>query len=88
MNYTKKDGSVKRYRAKYKNQTKNGLVVLPDEDVYKVIKYLEIQRAAEGKAQVTNNENEGSISVDLTPNTKQQFNGADSHNMAVIWGIK
>ena len=42
FDYTKKDGSVKRYRAKYKNQTKNGLVVLPDEDVYKAIKSLEI----------------------------------------------
>jgi hypothetical protein len=56
--------------------------------IINLIKYLEIHRAAEGKAQVTNNENEGSISVDLTPNTKQQFNGADSHNMTVIWGIK
>jgi hypothetical protein len=56
--------------------------------IINLIKYLEIQRAAKGKAQVTNNENEGSISVDLTPNTKQQFNGAHSHNMTVIWGIK
>ena len=56
--------------------------------IISLIKYLEIQRAAEGKAQVTNNENEGSISMDLTPNTKQQFNGAHSHNMTVIWGIK
>ena len=52
-----------------------------------LIKYLEIQRAAEGKAQITNDENEGSISTDLNPNTKHQYNGAHSHNMTVIWGI-
>ena len=56
--------------------------------IINLIKYLEIQRAAEGKARIAYDENEGSISIDLTPNTKQQFNGADSHNMTAIWGIK
>ena len=56
--------------------------------IINLIKYLEIQRAAEGKARKAYDENEGSIPIDLTPNTKQQFNRAHSHNMTVIWGIK
>jgi len=56
--------------------------------IISLIKYLEIQRAAEGKARIANDENKRSIYVDLTPNTKQQFNGSHSHNMTVIWGIK
>ena len=56
--------------------------------IINLIKYLEIQRAAEGKARIAYDEYEGSIPIDLTPNTKQQFNGAHSHNMTVNWGIK
>jgi len=56
--------------------------------IINLIKYLEIHRAAEGKAQDAYDENEGSIAIDLTPNTKQQFKGAQSQNMTVIWGIK
>ena len=52
-----------------------------------LIKYLEIQRAAEGEARNANDENEGSKSKDPTPNTKQLFNGAVSQNITVIWGI-
>jgi hypothetical protein len=56
--------------------------------IINLIKYLEIQRAAEGKAQVTNDENKRSISADLNANTKHQYNGSHSHNMTAIWGIK
>ena len=55
--------------------------------IINLIKYLEIQRAAEGKAQITNDEDEGSNSADPTPNAKRLYNGAHSHNMTVIWGI-
>ncbi len=52
-----------------------------------LIKYLEIQRAAEGEARNAHDENEGSKSKDPTRNTKQLFNGAVSQNITVIWGI-
>ena len=55
--------------------------------IINLIKYLEIQRAAKGKARIGNDENEGSISIDPTPNAKRLYNGAHSHNMTVIWGI-
>mgnify|MGYP003671306575 FL=1 len=41
FDYTKKDGTVKRYRGLYNDHAEKGLVVIPDAEVYKTLKSLE-----------------------------------------------
>ena len=72
FDYTKKDGSVKRYRAKYKDQTKDGLVVIPDAEVYKAIKSLEILNSKPNKTE------EDKIAIDIL---NEELKGAQKNLM-------
>jgi len=50
FDYTNKNGETKTYRGYYKNQNKDGIVVIPDADTFKMLKRLEM---LEGKVNKT-----------------------------------